>query len=238
MSERNNPLMKEYGYFRKMRRAFSRADTVIFQSETVNAMFPVRIRKKGVVLPNPVEVPCLAAGGSKRIVTLGRLNPQKNHKLLIRAFALFSTGHPSHTLHIYGRGDLLPELRDLVKELSLEDRVFLEGYRDDIHEAVKDAEQFVLSSDYEGMPNALLEAMMMGLPCVTTAFHGAEEFFGGTGACVMTPPGDEKALAEAMSRLADDDGFRSSLASRGKEYVRKYSLDNVLPLWEKVLFGE
>lgn len=235
MSERNNPRMKEKGYYEDACIRFRKADRVVFQSETVREMFPEDIRKKGVVIPNPVEVPCRATAPSgHRIVSAGRLHPQKDFPLLIRAFKRFAADHPDHTLHIYGEGDDQAELETYINGLSLQEKVFLEGFRDDVHQAIRDAEMFVMSSDYEGMPNSLLEALMMGLPCISTAFEGAEEFLD-RDACLLTPVGDEAALAEAMAALADDPQRRGRLASRGSEFAQKYSLDNIVPLWEALL---
>ncbi|MBR1927577.1 MAG: glycosyltransferase, partial [Bacteroidales bacterium] len=235
MSERNNPKKKGEAHFRSACQAYRHADKVLFQSETVRDMFPEEIRRKGVVVPNPVEVTRMAEGSSRGIVASGRLKPQKNFPLLIRAFSRFLEGHPGHTLHIYGKGPQEEELRKLIHDLSLDGKVFLEGFVSDIHEAIKDAEMFVLSSDYEGMPNALLEAMMMGIPCVTTSFESAGELFRDSGSCVMVPVGDEYALSEAMSALDEDIRFRESLSERGREFAEQFSLEKVIPLWEKEL---
>ena len=235
LSERNNPRKKEAGYFREACNRFRRADQVVFQSETVRNMFPEAIRNKGVVIPNPVEVNCPATvPAGHRIVAAGRLHPQKNFPLLIRAFSAFAAGHPGYTLHIYGEGDDYEELRTYIDSLPVRDSVFLEGFRSDVQEAIRDAEMFVMSSDYEGMPNALLEAMMMGLPCISTAFDGIREFVG-EDACLLTPVGDEAALASAMSTLSDDPLKRRELARRGAEEAKKYSLDNIIPRWEALL---
>ena len=91
---------------------------------------------------------------------MGRLVPQKNHKFLIKAFSLFHKIHTEYHLNIYGIGPLLDELQNLVKKLNLVEYIHFKGFFEEIHEQIKDAEQFILSSDFEGMPNALLEAMM------------------------------------------------------------------------------
>lgn len=236
VSERNNPRNKDSEYRRLGILSFKKADRVVFQTETVRNMFPASIRKKGVVVPNPVIVSCHATGGSKRIVTMGRLNPQKNHTLLIKAFAAFSRTHPDHTLHLYGKwgGE---SLMALISSLSLDGKVFIEGFKNPIHPEIADAEQFVLSSDYEGTPNALLEAMMMGLPCITTAFEGAREMLGNEPPCLMTPVGDETSLAEAMSRLADDADLRKTLSQHGQQFTQAFTLDNIIPKWREVLFN-
>ena len=113
--------------------------------------------------------------------------------------------------------------------------VFIEGFVGNIHEAIKDAEMFVLSSDYEGLPNALLEAMMMGLPCVTTSFESAEELFGDSDSCLMVPVGDETALSDAMSRMAEDERLREALSTKASKFTERFSMERVIPLWEKEL---
>ena len=94
---------------------------------------------------------------------------------------------------------------------------------------------FVLSSDFEGMPNALLEAMMMGIPCVSTSFEGAEELFGDSDGCLFVPVGDETALSDAMGRLAVDEKLRKSLSERASRFADRFSTEKVIPLWEKEL---
>ena len=238
MSERNDPRGKGRIYYLKEVLSYLKADQVVFQSHTVMEMFPHAIRRKGVVVPNPVRVDCSANGGSERIVTMGRLHPQKNHMLLLKAFALFAKDHPLHTLHIYGRSYDYDEVgyKQLIEQFCLSDKVFLEGYKENVHFLIANAEQFVLSSDYEGTPNALLEAMMMGLPCISTEFESAKELFGNSDACCLTPIGNEKMLAESMARLADDVAYRRALSVRGKRFAETFSVQNVIPQWHKVLF--
>lgn len=235
LSERNNPLNKDSEYRFLAKISFKRADCVVFQTETIRNQFSQAIREKGIVVPNPVVVECLATGGTKRIVTMGRLHPQKNHTLLIKAFARFASTHPEHTLHIYGKDRGEEKVKPLIESLDLTDKVFLEGFNDKIHPLIADAEQFVLSSDYEGTPNALLEAMMMGLPCITTAFEGTSEMLGDQPPCLVTPVGDEAALAEAMSRLADNPPLRTTLSQRGQQFTQDFTLDRIIPRWKEVL---
>ena len=210
---------------------------MVFQTKTIRNLFSASIRKKGVLVPNPVIVGCKAIGGSKRIVTLGRMHPQKNHALLIKAFATFVRNHPGYTLHIYGKDRGEETVQPLIDSLSLTDKVIVEGFKDPIHPEIADAEQFVLSSDYEGTPNALLEAMMMGLPCITTAFEGVRELLGSQPPCLVTPGGDETALSEAMSRLADDPDLRKNLSQRGEQFTQDFTLDKIIPKWRDVLLN-
>ncbi len=235
LSERNNPRRKEKGYFENACKRFSRADRVVFQSETVRHMYPEAIRKKGIVIPNPVEVSCMATSpAGHKIVSVGRLHPQKNFPVLFRAFKRFVADHPGYTLHIYGDGDEKPVLETLIQNLSLQDSVFLEGFSNDVHRDIRDAEFFVMSSDFEGMPNALLEALMMGLPCISTAFEGSEEFIGRK-ACLLTPVGDEPALSKAMAALADNERYRQELAAAGAAYAQRFRTELVISQWENLL---
>jgi len=237
MSERNNPAKKSAAYRRWSNLCFRRADCVVFQTETIRDHYSPSIKKKGVVVPNPVLVDCQATGGSKRIVTLGRLHPQKNHAMLIKAFALFSKNHPEHTLHIYGKDIGEENLNPLIESLSLTDKVFIEGFKNPVHPFIVDAEQFVLSSDYEGTPNALLEALMMGFPCITTAFEGTRELLGENPPCLVTPVGDEVAFAGAMARLADDPALRETLSTRAVQFADAFSMEKIMPKWRDVLFS-
>jgi glycosyltransferase involved in cell wall biosynthesis len=235
MSERNNPRQRGCLYFLKAVFSFFHADKVVFQTNTVKNMFPWLIRRKGVVIPNPVRVECHASGNSHKIVTMGRLHPQKNHELLINAFAIFAEKHPSHTLHIYGKDYGGVGLVSLIRQKNLNGKVFLEGFLDNVHEAIADAEQFVLSSNHEGTPNALLEAMMMGIPCISTDFVGVREMLGDNDACVLTPLGDEMALAKAMESFADDETLRSKYVRNGCLLAERYSFEKVIPQWKDLL---
>ena len=109
---------------------------------------------------------------TKRIVAVGRLEAQKNYPLLIKAFYLISNEFKDYIVEIYGEGQERSELSKLINELNLNNRVLLMGRHSDVHERIKDASLYVLSSDYEGMPNALMEAMALGLPCIATNCSG------------------------------------------------------------------
>jgi glycosyltransferase involved in cell wall biosynthesis len=94
---------------------------------------------------------------------------------------------------------------------------------------------FVLSSDYEGMSNALIEAMMMGLPCISTACTGSDELIEDGVSGLLVPLGDEDALAEAMGCLADDPALRSSLSEGARLRSLDFALEDVIRAWERIL---
>ncbi|MDO4869835.1 MAG: glycosyltransferase [Bacillota bacterium] len=235
-SERNNPVKKNPQRFPETVAQYEKADHVIFQSTTVRNLYEEDIRARSTVLPNPVNISCEADGVSReKIVTVGRLHEQKNQAMLIRAFAGFLKDHPGYELSLYGDGELREDLEKLARDLEIAGSVVFHGTVKDIPAHIKDARMFVLSSDYEGLSNALLEAMMMGLPCISTACEGSTDVIQSGENGILIPVGDEDALECAMRRLADDDAFRKQLAAAGKRTGEAFSSENVIAQWEKMI---
>lgn len=174
VSERNNPwVMPDVKVTRFLRKvAYPFATGLIFQTEMAKSFFPQKIQKKGIILQNPVDatrIPEPYVGKrEKRFVAVGRLEPQKNFPLLINAFAEFSKIEPDYKLTIYGEGREREKLEKLIFNLNLENSVELPGRDKNVLNKINSASGFILSSDYEGMPNALIEAMCMGMPVIST----------------------------------------------------------------------
>ena len=212
------------------------ADRVVFQTKRVQNMYCEKVQKKSVVIINPTEVSCgVNAVRAKRIVTVGRLNRQKNHKLLIRAFALFHKTHQEHHLHIYGEGGLLDDLLQAAGDYNVSEFVHFEGFKDDVHTAIADAEQFVLSSNFEGLSNALMEAMMMGHACISTNCAGSDELIEDGKNGLLVPVGDVQALCEAMCRLSDDPVLRERLGRAAAVAAQAWKPEVVMQAWERIL---
>lgn len=113
--------------------------------------------------------------------------------------------------YIYGEGELEEDLSALAGELGLADRVHFEGFREDVYEEMRDAEQFVMSSDFEGLSNALMEAMQMGLACISTDCTGSDELIEDGRDGLIVPVGDAEAMARAMCQLAEDPDLRRQI---------------------------
>lgn len=147
------------------------ADGCVFQTKEAQEWFPEKLQRKSTIIFNAVKEEFFnierkpVAG---EIITCGRLEAQKNHKLLIDAFAEVVKEHPYAKLKIYGEGSLRDVLQEQINKLGLQDKAFLMGATNDVAKALQTADLFVLSSDYEGMPNALMEAMAAGVPCIST----------------------------------------------------------------------
>lgn len=174
VSVRNDPKIEYKSAISKltMKILYPLANGFVFQTQEAQEYFNKKIQRKSVIIPNPIkeEFICRPYTGKREkiIVTVGRLEKQKNHKMLIEAFSKLPEELNEYKLIIYGEGSLRPELEKQIKELNLLDRVFLPGQVDDIKNKIYKASLFVLSSNYEGMPNALMEAMALGIPCIST----------------------------------------------------------------------
>lgn len=234
--ERNDPSQKPRRYRLKLCISSNRADYVIFQTRKVQAMLPKKVREKSCIIPNPVSVTCQAEpSGKRRIVTAGRLHPQKNYSMLLHAFALFSKNRPDFTLHLYGQGPLLDELQSLAETLGIGHAVRFEGFSSDVHAAISDAQMFVLSSDFEGMSNALIEAMMMGLPCISTDCTGSDELITDGVDGLLVPKSDAQAMCAAMNRLANNDTLRGEMGYKARLRALDFCIEDVVRKWERVL---
>ncbi len=158
--------------------------------------------------------------GPVSVITVGRLSAEKNQALLLRAFAQAAQTVPA-ALTLVGDGPEAPALRALAAELGLTDRVRFAGQRRDVAALLSEADLFVLSSDYEGLPLALLEAMGAGLPILSTAVGGIPDVVTDNG--LLTPPGDRDALANAMARLLEDPALRQRMGRRSLDRAAAFA---------------
>ena len=155
------------------------------------------------------------------------------------AFAGFHQNFPEYELHIFGQGSLEKELRNRAAHLGVAEYVIFEGFRKDILETIKTYAMYVLSSDYEGMPNSLMEAMALGLPCISTDCP-----IGGSALCIqdgengrLTPTGDAKALREAMEWIAQDSNRAEVIGQRAAEIRERFSEEKICELWRSFIEG-
>ncbi len=197
------------------------------------------------VIPNPVSGQMLGiqlhvdAEEKKRLLSVGRLADQKQFGMLIKVFASLARSHTNWFLRIAGEGPLRSALQQQIVELGLEGRVELPGRIENIGEELAGADVFVLTSEYEGFPNALLEAMAVGLPCVTfDCPSGPREMSMEGKVALLVPVNDEQALGVALERLMLDDDLRHSLGGRARaSVIERFALDKVLEQWDS-LFKE
>ena len=242
-AERGDPGDKEYsgalGVVRYL--TLPHIDGFVFQSKGAKSYFDSKVQRRSSVIPNPVFVDAedypKVEKRRKTIVTVGRLHPQKNQKLLIDAFALIADKIPEYTLEIYGDGELKEELQRKIDELQLENRVFLKGTSTQIHSLIYDVTLFVLSSDYEGLPNTLLEAMSLGIPCISTDCRpgGAREIIKDHRTGIITPIDEAEKLALAMIYLIQNEVLAGEYAKEAMKDMKRFKPEVIYSRWESLL---
>lgn len=209
---------------------FKRCSSVFLQTEEQGRYFSDKIRKKTFVVPNPVNEHMLEVGRArvshasiKSIVTCGRLEKQKNHELLIQAMLSVHRIYPDVYLSIYGEGSERDELQQLINDNNAAEYIYLMGRTNCIAEVLSDADLFVLSSDFEGMPNALMEAMACGVPCISTDCPtGPRELIGDDERGVLVPVGDKGKMVDAICGMISGVDKASKLGVAAHIYLETF----------------
>ena len=213
---------------------------LVVQTNEIKQFYSKKIQAKTSIIANPVSEDVFhdyCVKKEKQIINVGRLYDQKNHMLLIDAFCDIANKYPEYKLTIYGEGPLRNTLTEHIASLGLQDRVFLPGRSEQIIIELQKSEIFCLSSDYEGMSNALIEAMCVGLPIVTTRVSGVDDMLiNGTNA-IIVPVKSRQKLAEALDKIIASPQIRNTFARNNKNAANKYRTENIIRSWEQVIMS-
>lgn len=228
-------------------RAYRRAAALVVQTEPVSRWFRGVLHGPSpriVVIPNPLApsvgdgAPAGLGASVAYVLGVGRLEDQKGFDLLIDAFARMSPAEIECELWIAGRGSRRAALEQQAAERGIADRVRFLGEIDDAARLMRHARVFVLPSRFEGFPNALLEAMASGAPCVAADCpSGPRELLGVDEGGLLVPVGDVDRLARSIRRVLTDVDLSGRLSAAGRRIASAYSLTAVAEQWEQV-FGE
>ena len=231
-SERNNPeSVKNKNVLHYKKKIYKKSDGIVFQTQRAMDFYEKDIRQKGVVIHNAVGNPYVyeapeTTQRKPKISAMGRLTDQKDYKTLIRAFQPIAEKYPAYTLEIYGTGPDENKLKTLTKELGLESQVYFCGVCKDAILKVADSACYVMSSKYEGMPNALMEAMAVGLPCISTDCpNGPAELIENGENGLLVPVGDVSALTDAMFTMIERKTFAEKCGKNAKRILETHSIE-------------
>lgn len=241
VSERADPFKRnfinrwfEFHFYKKV-------DCIVCQSQAVVKFFDKNTANKICIIKNPISMDAIPeryiGKRKKTIVGVGRLFPQKNFSLLIDAFYDVSRKYPEYSLEIYGAGYLRDELQKQIEQYGLEEKAHLMGERKNVMHYIADSTVFVLSSEFEGFPNALIEAMATGLPVISTDFSPvgvAKEIIGKENGIVV-PRNDKNSLVNALETIIKNDTLQEHMSVHNREIM--YVLDEraITYKWAEIL---
>lgn len=216
---------------------YKHSDYCIFQLEQARDFFQKEVVLHSFVIPNPYvpenNVQPYDGKRRKTIVSAGRFAVQKRFDVLIEAFALVHKKHHEYKLILYGEGDCFSEYKHLAKKFQIEDYIDFPGYVRNVSSLIREEGIFVLSSDYEGIPNSLIEAMSMGMPVVATdCTPGGASFLTKEGERgLLVPTGNAKEMASAIIKLIENPSLAKSLSEKAKGVIEDLDINVINTMW-------
>ena len=239
VSERNDPT--HFGG-RKITKYLSEwlmkgGDGFVFQTHDAKKYYEKWLNGRGEIIYNPLFIddfpPPNEGSPEKTIIAVGRLDQQKNHALLIRAFAECEEINQEYKLIIYGEGVLRPKLEELIRSLGMEKYIALPGNVPDVCERIRTASLYVLPSNFEGMPNTLIEAMALGLPCISTdcPIGGPSELIKNGINGILISVGDKEMLKEKMKEILTRPEYGRKMGQSAALIRETLSEEQILEQW-------
>lgn len=245
VAERNDPyfVSPKYNWFWKIVRniAYKMADGVLVQTKVNKSHFPWYIRRKSEIIYNPVTFSSDNIGRAfrsekrKEIVSVTRLEKQKNVPMLIDAFSHFKESHPDYILTIYGEGEERIMLEKKISDMRLNDSVFLPGRKQNVHEFIVGAEVFAMASNFEGMSNSLIEAMCLGLPCISTKVSGATDLIEDGRNGILVDLEDTDGMFKAICEIVDNKEKALEIGKKASAIYDDLNVDVIAGQWLKYI---
>ena len=236
VSERGDPNNKNSRLSKQGNELLKFADIVVFQTTGAQSYYPDTIKRKSVVIPNAIEIPEAQwdrNNSKKRIAYVGRIDFwQKRLDVLIEAFALVIKKHPDYILDVYGDGEMA-RLKEVCEKFGVTNAVVLHGVSKTVTVKLLENEIFVITSDFEGIPNSLLEAMALGMPVVSTncspggAAMLIEDGINGR----MVDCGNSKQVAEAINGFIENPMIADNCAINAREKMKDFEPKKIIKLW-------
>lgn len=243
VSVRNDP-NQEYGIkFKKLfaNIVFMLSDGCVFQTEEASLYFRKAIRNKSTIIFNPVDEKFYNENWNcirEDIVVVGRLQEQKNPILAIKAFNNIAMEFPELRLVYYGEGELKNSIKKYASENNLEDRVVFYGNTTEISRKLSESRIFLMTSNFEGMPNALMEAMTVGIPVISSncPCGGPRMLITNNHEGVLVECKNVKEFSNALRNVLSDTVYQEKLHNGERKRSEIFKTNLVLRQWEKYLF--
>lgn len=234
-SERNDPFRRSKIQKWWLKRVYSNCDLLVCQSQRVSDYYSYVTDNRKTVIPNMIDPSLIHKDNSEKeakIVAVGRLDKQKNFGLLIDAFAEIKSNFPTYHLDIYGEGPERVILQKRIKDLNMEGIVTLKGVCRDVLSQMSNATLFVMTSNYEGFPNALLEAISVGLPVISTDFPtGTAHELVSVENGFIVPLNGKKELIEAFVSILSSKDLQYEMGKSSYDKARGFYSDVVISEW-------
>lgn len=238
-AERGDPYTQSWIWQRLTKWAYKKSDFCFFQLEGARDFFGKSVKEHSFVIPNPYiksdyTTPYLGYR-NKTIVSAGRFAKEKCFDLLIKAYYQVHKLYPDYRLILFGEGPMLKEYKKLIKKLNIEDYVDFPGYVTSVSQSIRKEGIFVLSSSNEGIPNSLIEAMSVGIPCISTNCPpGGPDFLTKNGKrALLIPINNEKALVESLLIYIKDQTIANSFGKKALEVISELREDKISDMWKK-----
>ena len=202
---------------------------VVFNGAPLDEFAP-RPRDDGYAVRGQLGIPMTAPV----ITTIGRLNPQKGHDTLLAAAAVVIVRNPEARFLVVGDGDLLAPLKAQAKNLGISEQVVFAGHRKNVPEILAATDVLCISSNYEGTPLVLFEAMAAGKAVVSTAVDGCKEVIQDKKNGLLVPPGDPEQLGQALIKVIEDVPLRGRLEKAAQVSSKRYDISECMRLMQQI----
>lgn len=244
ISERNDPKSMPHQKYLKFLRwlTYRFSHGYVFQTEDARDYFGKKIIRKSTVISNPLYLTDDIPELTKRehiIISASRYVPQKNLSILIKAFTENSSKYPDWKLEMYGDGPEGKNLIDLVEQYGMEEKIKVNSATSEIHEVMRKSSIFVLTSNFEGMPNSLMEAMGEGAACISTDCPcGGPKYLIKNGVSgYLISVGDSKELAQKLDLLMGNDELRNQISMEAVKIRDRLSPEIIINSWMDYIYS-
>ena len=244
ISERADPYQAISKIDRIMHFLYNRADGAVFQTEGAKAFYSEKLQKRSTVIPNPVIISNKDgirhdhSTAGREIAFVGRFElKQKRQDVMIKAMRIVLKSYPDYKLVFWGDGEDEARTKELSVSLGISDNVVFAGASSNVLADIAQSEMFVLTSDYEGIPNVLIEAMSIGMPCIATDCSpgGARMLLDNGKYGIIVPCGDEQAVADAIVTYIENKELAREYGAKAMCITERFSYDVIMQKWEDYL---